>query len=185
MMMQITPRERLLSVGLIVVVAAWALYALAVRPARDRIRTLQRIIPEKQAQLRELQAQSAQYTALWHDFTQRRESRASQGPDFQIMPFLETLVERHKLAQHIVTMERDTLQPQPDYSEIVVTIELHDVSLKQLVDFLSEVETSKSAVRVGSLHIRKDPNNEALLDSTVGIYSPRLSPPAVATRTAQ
>jgi hypothetical protein len=39
-------------------------------------------------------------------------------------------------------------------------------------------------VRVGSLHIRKNPNNEALLDSTVGISSPKPSHPALATHTA-
>ena len=183
--MQITQRERLLSIGLAVAIGAWALYALAVRPACDRIRTLQRIIPEKQTQLQDLQAKSAQYTALRNDFVQRRANLASQDPNFQLPPFLETKIERHKLARHVVTMEPDHRQIQPDYSEVVVTIELHDVSLKQLVDFLSDVETSTSIVRIGSLHIRKNPHNEALLDSTVGVYSPLLSRSALASRAAQ
>ena len=108
---------------------------------------------------------------------------ASQEPDFQLLPFLETLIEQHKLAGHVVTMGPDTLLPQTDYSEVVVTIELHEVSLKQLIDFLSAVETSTSVVRVGTLHIRKDPKNEALLDSTVGICSPKIGRPALATQT--
>jgi type II secretory pathway component PulM len=182
-MMQVTPRERRLSLGLIVVLAAWALYALAVRPACDRIRTLQRIIPEKQAQLRQLQTQSAQYTALRNESAQRQTQMTSPGSDFQLLPFLETLVERHKLTKHVVTMEPDARQSQPGYAE-AVAIELHDISLKQLIDFLSAVQTSESTVRVGSLHIRKNPNNEALLDSTVGISSPKLSHPALATQTA-
>jgi hypothetical protein len=184
-MMQITKRERLLSVGLTVALAAWALYALAVRPAGDRIRTLQRVIPEKQAQLQELQAKSAQYTALRNEFAQAKTQMASQEPDFQLLPFLETLIDRHKLAGHLVTMGPDTLLPQTEYSEVVVTIELHEVSLKQLIDFLSAVETSTSVVRVGTLHIRKDPKNEALLDSTVGIGSPKISQMALATQMPQ
>jgi type II secretory pathway component PulM len=182
-MIQVTSRERLLSIGLIVVLAAWALYALAVRPACDRIRTLQRIIPEKQAQLRQLQTQSTEYAALRHELAQRQTEMASPGSDFQLLPFLEKLVTRHKLTQHVVTMEPDSRTPQPGYAE-GVTIELHDISLKQLIDFLSDVQTSASTVRVGSLHIRKNPNNEALLDSTVGISSPRLSLPALATHAA-
>jgi hypothetical protein len=55
--------------------------------------------------------------------------------------------------------------------------------LRQLIDFLVAVQTSESAVRVGSLRIRKNPSNEALLDSTVGLSSPRLSHPALATHT--
>ena len=184
-MMQITKRERLLAVGLTVAVGAWAVYALAIRPATDRIRTLQRIIPEKQAQLRELQDKSARYKDLRNDLVQARAKMASQDPNFEITRFLETMIDQHKLTKHVVTMSPDTLQPQTDYSETVVTIELHDISLKQLVDFLSAVETSKSIVRVGRLHIRKDPKNEALLDSTVGICSPKLGPPALATQTAR
>jgi type II secretory pathway component PulM len=180
-MMQMTSRERRLSVGLVAAAAAWALYALAVGPARDRVRTLERIIPEKQAQLQELQAQSARYTALRNDLAQRRASLVPPSPDFQLLPFLETLIERHTLARHVAKMEPDTRQPQPDDSGVVVTIELHGVSLKQLVDFLSDVETSESVVRVGTLHIRKDRNNEALLDSTVGIHSPKPGPPALAS----
>ena len=180
--MQVTPRERLLSVGLIVVIAGWALFALVVKPARDRIRTLQRILPEKQAQLRQLETQSAQYTALRSEFARRQTQMTSPGPDFQLLPFLETLVERHKLTQHVVTMEPDSRQAQPAHAE-AVTIELRGLSLKQLIDFLSAVQTSESSVRVGSLHIRKNPANEALLDSTVGISSPKLRQPALATHT--
>ena len=178
-MIQVTSRERLLSIGLIVVLATWGAYTLAVRPACDRIRTLQRIIPEKQAQLRQLQTQSAEYTALRNEFARQKTEMTSPGPDFQLLSFLETLVERHKLRKHVVTMEQDTRQ-----STETVAIELHDISLRQLIDFLVAVQTSESAVRVGSLHIRKNPNNEALLDSTVGISSPRLGHPALATHTA-
>ncbi len=182
-MIQVTSRERLLSIGLIVVLAAWGLYALAVRPACDRIRTLQRILPEKQAQLRQLQTQSAEYTTLRSELARRQTETTAPASDFQLLPFLENLVERYKLTKHVVTMEPDARQPQPSHGE-AVTIELHDISLKQLIDFLSAVQTSESTVRVGSLHIRKNPNNEALLDSTVGISGPSLSRPALATHTA-
>jgi len=183
-MMQITPRERWLSIGLAAGIAVWALYALAIKPAQERIRTLQRVIPEKQSQLRDLRAQTVRYIALRDELAQLRATLAAQEPDFQLPSFLETEIERHQLARHIVTMEPDLLQPRPDYCEQVVTIELHDVSLRQLIDFLSAVETAKSLVRVGSLHIRRNPRDEALLDSTIGIYSPRFNGPALATQTA-
>ena len=165
------------------VACCWALYALAVKPARDRIRTLQRIVPEKQAQVHQLQALSAQYTALRNGLTQRQTKTAAPGPDFQLLPFLESLIERQKLTKNMVTMEPDTRQLQLGDGE-AVTIELRDISLRQLIDFLSAIQTSESAVRVGSLHIRKNPNNETRLDSTVGISSPRLGPPALATHAA-
>jgi len=176
-MIQITRRERLLSVGLAAVIAVWALYAVAIKPTRSRIRTLQRIIPEKQAQLQELQARSEEYAVLQERFQTLRAKMASQERDFQLLPFLEAMIERHKLAGNMVTMQGDILRAQGDYSEVVVTIELQDVSLGQLVDFLTAVEASEAVIQVGSLHIRKDATNETLLDSTVGIYSSQLNAP--------
>ncbi len=184
-MMQISKRERFLAVGLTGVGAILALYALAIRPARDRIHTLERVIPEKQAQLRDLQAKSAQYTGLRNELAQAKTHLASQDPDFELLPFLETTIDRHQLAKHIVKMEPDTLQPQADSAEVVVTIELREISLKQLVDFLSDVQTSESAVRIGSLHISKNAKNDTLLDSTIGICSPKLGSPALAAQAAR
>ncbi len=54
---------------------------------------------------------------------------------------------------------------------------MQDIALKQLISFLTAVETTDAVVRVGSLHIRKDATNDALLDSTVEIYSPRVAKP--------
>jgi type II secretory pathway component PulM len=184
-MIQITKRERQLSLGLTAAVAVWALYALAIQPAGERIRTLQRIIPEKQAELRDLQAKSAQYAALQNQFVTLRTKLGPQQADFQVPQFLESVLERHKLTQHVVTMTPDTVQPRPDFSEVVVTIELHEVSLAQLVDFLSDVETPEAVVRIGTLHIRKNPANAALLDSTVAVSNPRLSPQVPAAQTVQ
>jgi type II secretory pathway component PulM len=172
-MIQITRRERQLAIGLAAVIAVWGLYALAIKPTRTRIRTLQRVIPERQAELRQLQARSAEYLTLQKKSQELRAKLASQSHDFQLLPFLETVIERHKLAGHVVTMQPDTLQPQAGYSEVVVTLELQDISLRQLIDFLVAVESSDAVIQVGSLHIRKDATNELLLDSTVGIYSPR------------
>lgn len=183
-MMQLTKRERLLAAGLVLGVGVWALYGLALRPATERIQTLQRLLPEKQAQLRDLQAKSAQYVALRNEFAQTRARLADQEPNFELLPYLERMIEQHKLSKNVGRMEPDTVQSQPDYSETIVTIDLHDISLKQLVDFLTAVETTKSNVRVGTLNIRKNAKSDALLDSTVGICSPKLGPTALATHTA-
>jgi len=182
-MIQISSRERLLAIGLTAMLAGWAVWTVAIKPTRQRIRTLERIIPEKQAQLQQLGATSVEYTVLWDEFQALRARMAAQDPNFELSTFLEATIERHKLAGHVTSMQQDLRQPQPDYSEMVVTIELQDITLRQLVDLLTTVETSAAVIRVGSLHIRKDATNDALLDSTVGIYSPRPAPDP--TRVAQ
>jgi len=182
-MIQLNPRERGLAIGLSAALVVFGTWAFAVKPARDRIQTLERIIPEKQAQVRQLQAQGIEYQNLANQFKGLRAKIASQDSDFQLPRFLETMIARHKLDAHVTKMQPSTVQVRPDYAETVVTIELQDVAPRQLVTFLTALETAEAVVRVGSLFFRNDATNDALLDATVEIYSPRLT--ADATQVAQ
>jgi type II secretory pathway component PulM len=182
-MIQFNSRERVLAIGLAAVLVAFTAWAFAIKPARDRIRTLERIIPERQAQVRQLQAQGIEYQTLANQFKGLRAKIASQDPGFQLPRFLETMIARYKLDAHIPKMQPSTVQVRPDYSETVVTIELQDIAPRQLITFLTAVETAEAIVRVGSLYFRTDAVNDALLDATVEIYSPRLTDSA--TQVAQ
>jgi type II secretory pathway component PulM len=170
-------RERQLAVGLAVTLGIWATWAFAIQPTQERIRTLERILPEKQTQVRDLQAKGIEYVAVENQFKDLRAKMASQDPGFQLLSFLESMIARHKLAGH-TTKRQDVLQPQPDYSETVVTIEMQDITPKQLIAFLTAVETADAAIWVGSLHIRKDATNDALLDCTIAIHNPRVASPS-------
>jgi hypothetical protein len=176
-MIRMNPRERRLGIGLVVALGVWTAWTFAVEPTQERIRTLERILPEKQTQLRELTAQGIEYVAIENKFKDLRTRMASQDPGFQLLSFLESMIARHKLAGH-TTKRQDVLQPQPDYSETVVTIEMQDITPKQLITFLTAVETADAVVQVGSLHICKDVTNDALLDCTVAIHNPRMTSPS-------
>jgi UTP-glucose-1-phosphate uridylyltransferase len=179
-MIQLTRRERRLGIGMIAVGAVWSLYGFVIQPVRDRIDTLRRIIPEKQNELREVQTLSDTYVSLRQEIETMQNRMADQDSDFQLLPFLEALIEQHQLTPYVVTMKRDTLPSQPGYSETLVEIGLEGIALKQLVNFLEAVETSGVLAQVGTLHIRKDAGDRMLLSSTIQIHSPRLSHNAVA-----
>jgi len=173
-MVALTTRERLLAVGLTATVGVWLLYAVAIKPTCRRIRTLERVIPEKQAELHTLQAKSIEYVALHKDFEDSRTRAGAQDPNFQLLPYLEKLIKRHGLDKNIAAdMAPHTVEVEPGYSETVVRIELQGISLKQLVGLLKEIEASAACAQIGSLHIHRDPEVETLLDSTVEIHSPQ------------
>lgn len=178
-MIQLTRRERRLGIGVIAVVALWSIYALGIGPMRDRIQRLDRILPEKQNELREIQAKRAEYQALSRDFEVVKERMAQQSPDFELMPFLESLTERHNLS--VVTMQQqDVPGTEPGHSETVVEIGFEGIALRQLIGFLRAIENSPVMTQVGSLHIRKRAQGELRLDATVQIYSPGPTSEAVA-----
>jgi hypothetical protein len=179
-MIQLTRRERRLGIVMTAVATVLALYGFAIEPMRDRIETLQRIIPEKQGELREIQASSAEYIALRRARESVEARIGAQDSDFQLLPFLESLIEQHRLTRQVVTMERDALPAQSGYSETIVKIGFEGITLRQLVAFLEAVETSGVIAQIGSLHVRKDAKNETRLISILHIHSPQIGRDAIA-----
>ena len=172
-MIVLTKRERTLALGLAAAIGVSALYAVVIRPTCYRIQTLERIIPEKQSELHALEAKSVEYTAMRKGFEDFQAKAAAQDPNFRLLPYLETLLDKHGLGKNVVNMAPDALQLQGGYSETVVKIEMDGVSLKQLVGFLKEIEASQICAQVGSLHIRKNATSDSLLDSTIEIHGPQ------------
>ena len=163
-----------MAIGMVAVGIVWGLYGFIIQPTRNRIETLQRLIPEKQEELRSMQARSAEYLAL-RRASESLESRiARQDADFQLLPFLESLIEQHQLSDNLITMEPETLSAQHGYSETIVEIGLEGVALRQLVDFLEAIETSDVMAQIGSLYIRKDAQDATRLTSTLQIHCPRV-----------
>jgi type II secretory pathway component PulM len=171
-MVRLTRREQRLAIGLIAFVTAWAAYGLAVKPARERIATLERIIPEKEQELEQVQSQSRQYVALRREFAEMQSRLARQDPNFELPSFLESMIDRQELTPRLVNMQRNTLQPQPGYSQTAVEINFENIRLGELVAFLRALKESEAPTTIGYLQIRRS-ENRAALDATVQILSPQ------------
>ncbi len=147
---------------------------MAIGPMRDRIQRLSRILPEKQEELRELRAKSSEYLTLHRAYADAQEQVRRQDPDFQLLPFLESLAKQHQLNTYLVTMEQqETPGNQPGYSETLVEIGLKGIPMSHLIGFLRAIEDSSIAAQVASLHIHKQTESQRQLDATLQIYSPK------------
>ncbi len=174
-MMRLTRREKLLAVVLAIIAAAWGLFAFAVRPAIERVGTLTRVIPERQSELEILHAKASEYIALRDGLETLHTKIASQEKAFELLPFLESLIRECGLAKKVATMKQQVSQLEPNHCETIVEIELQNLTLSQLVNFLWQVESSKVLARTKSLYIKKNLANTNLLDSVVEIHNLKLS----------
>lgn len=172
-MVHLTQREKRLGMAMAAVIAVWAVYGLAVKPAQERIATLQRVIPEKQADLSRLQEAGAQYIALQQDVQAAQTRIARQDESFELTPFLEGLISRHQLDTHLAHMDSESAPSQAGYAETAVTIEFEAITLRQLLVFLEAVENSDAVTRIASLQVRQDRTQEGTLAATVRIVNPR------------
>jgi len=175
-MINLTLREKILAVGLTTFAVTWLMFALVFSPALERIRTLNRVIPDKQARLNQLVAKSTQYITLRDDLDSLHTKIDSQPHDFQLLSFLESLTAQCGLSEKVATMKQRVAQLESDYYETVVEIKLQRLTLTQLVDLLTRAESSDAVATTKSLYITKNPANTNLLDSVVEVHSARLSP---------
>ncbi len=174
-MIRLTRREKLSAAGLLIFTAAWSLFAVAVNPALDRINTLNRVISEKQQELEEVRAISKEYIYLNKSLGNMHPKVDSRQETFELLPFLESLIDECGLSKNFKTMKRQVLQIDLNYSEIVVEVKLESLSIGRLVDFLSKIESSKALVKTKSLYIKRNMANKNLLDSVIEILDAELS----------
>ena len=174
-MRRLAPREKLLVKGLVIFAVIWSLYALAVKPAKERIETLNRVISEKQQELEQVRAISKKYVFLNKNLD-NFQTQANSGQDvFRLLPFLESLINECGIEDNFDTMKRQVLPIDSNYSEIIVEVRLESLSIGQLVDFLGKIESSQTGVRIKSLYVKRNIANKNLLDSVIEIHNTEFS----------
>lgn len=173
-MIRLTKREKLLALALAIFTGGSLIFAFAVKPALARTKTLRRVILEKQDELEKLRATSNEYILLRDSLDNIRAKVASQDKGFELLPFLESLIREHGLEKKVATMKQQVLNLGPGHSETIIEVKLESLTLKQLVDFLRKVESSKVLAGIKSLYIKKNLTNTEMLDSVIEIHNPKL-----------
>ena len=174
-MMRLTKREKSLAVMLGTFLVLWVIFAAVISPAFERIKTLNRVIPDKQAELNQLVAKSSEYITLRDSLGDLQSRIDSQPEDLRLLPYLESLVKQCGLSERVESMNQRVAKLQNDYYETVVEIKLQQLTLRQLVDLLEKAENSDAVAKTKTLFITRNPTNNNLLDSRVEIHSAALN----------
>ena len=166
--MRLTRREYKMFIGLVAFVVVWSFFALAVKPAVGRTETLKRIIPQKQKTLDSLEAASKQYLAIQSQLAGLRHNTDTQDR-FELLTFLESATRKLGLAQKVTTMKQNLSLTGSGYRESTVDVELENVTLQQLVEFIIKIKSSDHVLQIKSLYTRKGNADSDLLDSVIQI----------------
>ncbi|MBN2139098.1 MAG: type II secretion system protein M [Sedimentisphaerales bacterium] len=180
--MRLTKREKKFAAFLAIFAAAWLLFSSVINPARDRIATLERVIPQKQDELRKLSAAAAQYNSLTADLKKLRQSIDAQPENFELLPFLESIIKQTGLDKNLAKMEQRPIPLGTEYAQTVVEVELHALALADIVNFIRKVESSEYLIRTRTIYMKKSRTNGSLLDSVIEIHNPKLTQTAVAMK---
>jgi len=174
--MQSSRREKQMLIGALVILALFVGFRLIVKPAADRLGTLGRVVPEKEAELALLRSKSQEYLTLEKELGDMREGIAGRRSDFRLLSFLEAIERECGLTRNVASMKPDTIaSPEDTYVETRIEVKLENVSLRQITDFLLRIETSEAPIGVNALRIRTAAKSATLLDATVHLASLTLS----------
>jgi hypothetical protein len=165
--MRLTYREKKLAFIAIAVSVILSLYVLAVKPAWQRIDTLNRIIPEKRDILEKLTATSNQYLTITNKLDKMRENIASQEPGFTLMPFLENLISQQQLETS--PMSQQVYPVGEKYTETVVTADFESISLPQMVSLLQQIKTAPAPLTIKNITIGPKTPGDNMLSSKLQI----------------
>lgn len=174
--MRLTQREYGLAAAVAVLTATWAFFSLGLTPALERMETLKRVIPEKQNELDRLRLKAGEYESLREDLEDLRAKIASQEQTFELLPFIESLVAQCGLTQNVKTMNQVAAQPEIDVQEVVVEIEMENVTLRQLCEFFEKIQSPNILASIKRSTIRKNPTNPDLLNSRIEVRNLKLNP---------
>jgi general secretion pathway protein M len=162
-------REQLVLGWGAVIILGLLLYMIVVDPLLERMAMLDRLIPQKQRELEQLNRMRVEYGRLKGrvDADVR-----SLGTDFSLSTFVEKTVLERVGKPHLAGIKPQPELPFENYQEVAVEVRLEKVQLGQIVSFLSGLEQAPQRLRVKRLEIKSRFNEPDLLDSaiTVAVY---------------
>jgi len=162
-------REQLVLGWGVVIAVGLLLYMAAIDPLVQKMAMLDRLIPQKQKELEQLNRLREDYGRLKGRVDEDVRSLAT---DFSLSTFVEKTVLERMGKSHLAGIKPLPDLPFENYQEVAVEVRLEQVTLGQLVAFLSGLEQAPQRLRAKRLEVKSRFNEPDLLDAaiTVAVY---------------
>lgn len=169
--MTLGKREKLavsLGVGF---VAIFLFVQFALFPFLDQRQAMKRGIEVKRAGLNEIRMLKAEYESYKKraEGVKGRLQRREKG--FTLFSFLEQAAGRAKVKDRIKYMKPSDSQTTAGVKESMVEMKLENINLRQLVDYLYEVESPEHLVSIKRLSLKDNQGAHGYLDAVVQVVT--------------
>jgi len=148
-------------------------------PARNRLGSLDRLLGVKKSELSELQKLSAEYAD--QENRQKEDAGKITKGGFSLFSYAGGLLAKHNLEKNVAGIQPLPVSEKEGFRIERLKVSLKNIQLKQLYNFLYDVENSGNAIRIPDFRMRRDKENPYLLDTEIELVvlkteSPTLSP---------
>lgn len=168
---RLTSRERVFLLGGGALSLLLVATIMLVLPLVDRWEVLRRTIAREERAIVELAVLREDFLRL-RQLVQEAETQVARGRgEPSILSYLEDVAATHGVRRNIAHMRPQTNALDAQYSETVVEVRLEEMTLTQVVDFLSAIEQSPRPIRVKRLQLRARFAEPRLMDMVLHVAS--------------
>ncbi|MDY6855353.1 MAG: hypothetical protein SWO11_11715 [Thermodesulfobacteriota bacterium] len=169
-MKSIKDREKIAIICAVVLLAIFLFHQFVFSRMKDRLALLVRVIPQKEIELKEIFDLKAEYEYLKKSNLKKgKETNTDQG--VVTLSYLEGLADKAGLKSNIKYMKPLGESKSGRYLQNSIDIELANVPLGKLVNFLYEIENSPRALKIVELNITTNRRDSSILDIAIQITS--------------
>ncbi len=163
MMLHRRAKQRICILGGMSVLVLWWGYSGLIVPARQRVQTLQRLIPQKKEELSRLNQLSGRYEMI-NNKLGRVNEQINADDGFEIIANAEKLIKACELQQRVRSMNQQVIPFDQHYSQVVVDLSMNRLSMSELVDFLRGIRESDTRMRIKNLSVKRQGSGGQWLD---------------------
>ncbi len=167
--MKLNRREKKLIATTTAIITLWLLYAFVMAPARARIKTLNRVIPDKIEQYQKLTQLAHRYQQVSSKIAEIKQKISSEPATFELLPFVEQTIEKCKLSNNRTTMTQQNQPLNDNYTQTIVSLKLNGITLRQIVGFLTQLTSHRPYITIKSLQLKKNATSPDTLNAYIQI----------------
>lgn len=164
-------REQLLIGVAALLLLSIILFQFMVQPLLESQKRLRRAVSRKQQELVKIETMRQEYMVLKTKAggVQARLSRRARG--FSLFSFIDEQATETKVKGQVKSMKPSTNDVDDVLQESVVEIKLSQITLRQLVSFLTAIESEENVIVVKRLSVQKNSKEKDYLDVVLQVMT--------------
>lgn len=167
--MKVGDREKRVIIWGGVAIALVLFFQFGISPALERMKTLDRLVMQKEREVQEMQGLRETYLARKTVMEEVNRSLNRRGQEFAIFSFLEDLANKTGIKSNIMYMKPALSTSGDLFRESSVEMKLEGIALPALIQYLFEIERAPQLLRIRRLHVKPRAANPDMLDVTVQV----------------
>lgn len=166
---QLSKKEKYVLLYSLLLLGILMIYQFLVRPTRNQLSTLKRIVEVKHTTYQELEQKASEYNRLNYEVRRIHKLIDRQLDKGHMLSRMEEVQRNCDLLSNVQYMRPSTVALGESYEQTSIEVKLIGITSAQLVEYLTQLEALKFAIGIKSAEIKQLDNTKNQLETTVQV----------------